>query len=121
MQKRTRKIKLPILILNLIIVGGVLGVFWLLGKQQKQTVTVAALAVNVRTGPGVEYEVSAQATQGQELAILKEENQWYQVTLPDKKTGWVASWLVEQKEASARTNLKAKVNTQDAALPLNLT
>lgn len=104
-----------LLIINLAIVVSVIWALFSLGNTS--SITVSALAVNVRTGPSIEYEVSAQAKQGDKLTVIKEENQWYEVRLNNQETGWVASWLVSQNDASATTNLSAKV-TEDK-LPLH--
>jgi hypothetical protein len=55
--------------------------------------------VNVRQGPGTGYPVAAKAVRGnansEPMTVLSQEGEWYQVSLPSGRTGWVASWLVE--------------------------
>jgi len=65
-------------------------------------VKVTGTAVNIRPGPGTDYEpVISKVFQGDELFITGQTGDWYQVTRlaeHDKPMGWVASWLVELQE-----------------------
>lgn len=78
--------------------------------------TVEATALNVRKGPGLDYKIQSQIKSGTKLAVLKKQKEWYQVTLPDGKTGWVASWLIGDKKTTPVTSIAATVNTQGAKL-----
>jgi N-acetylmuramoyl-L-alanine amidase len=51
-------------------------------------------SLNIRSGPGEQYSVVSKANCGQQLPILREENDWLAVRLPDGATGWIAGWLV---------------------------
>ncbi len=57
--------------------------------------------VNLRQGPGTSYPLLGTATKGnpdsEPMTVLAESGGWYQVRLPDARTGWVAGWLVEQR------------------------
>ncbi len=105
---------LIVLLINIAIIGIVLFAFFSLGKYE--IITVDTLALNVRTGPGVSYDIQAQVKKGENLTILKKQNQWYNVRLDDHSTGWVASWLVTKQSSSATTNVQASVNTQNTKL-----
>lgn len=78
-----------------------------------RNVDVDATVVNVRRGPGLAYGVEGQVTHGARLAILGEKNSWYRVRLPGNKVGWVASWLVNNNEA---TTGDAKTGVTTAAV-----
>ena len=83
-------------------------VFWALFSLGKDTgkanqLTVQTEAVNIRTGPGLDYEVMGQVKKGETLELLKEDQKWYNVRLSNKKTGWVASWLLNEQEATKTT------------------
>lgn len=52
-------------------------------------VSVAVEMLNVRTGPGLKYEVASLACRGQILKIYHESNGWLCVELPSGKLGWV--------------------------------
>ena len=59
--------------------------------------------VNLRQGPGTSYPLLGTATRGnpdsEPMTVLAESGGWYQVRLPDARTGWVAGWLVEEQGA----------------------
>lgn len=60
------------------------------------TVTVARNNVNIRTGPGTNFPVVTQVSQGTTLAVKDSAFGWYKVVLPDgNTTGWIANWLVD--------------------------
>ena len=103
-----------LLIANLLIVLLViLGISLL---KSSNTMTVEASVVNVRTGPGITYKVEQQVAKGSKLIILKEQSKWYHVELNDGSSGWVASWLIENKQTTPATNIAATVNTKDTKL-----
>lgn len=105
---------MKLILINILIVAGVLACFFYLGRYE--VVVVDSLALNVRTGPGMTYDIQAQAKKGQELTILEEKKQWYHVRLADNSTGWIASWLVSKGDSSPATNIQATVNTNDTKL-----
>ncbi len=55
--------------------------------------------VNLRQGPGTNFPLVGTATRGnpdsEPMTVLSQSGGWYQVSLPDGRTGWVAGWLVE--------------------------
>jgi uncharacterized protein YgiM (DUF1202 family) len=57
--------------------------------------------VNLRQGPGTSYPLVGTATRGkpdsEPMTVLAESGGWYQVRLPDSRTGWVAGRLVEER------------------------
>ncbi len=108
-QKRVKKPSkhLTLLLLNIMIVALVFLGIHLLSKST--ILTVEAAALNVRTGPGLDYGVQTQVKSGAKVAVLKKEKDWFQVTLPDGNTGWVASWLIEDDKNTPTTNIAAKV------------
>jgi len=63
----------------------------------KPVAVVEAEALNVRGGPGMEYDVLGQVKQGDKLEIVArtEKGDWLQVRLTDGKEGWVSAQLVE--------------------------
>lgn len=69
------------------------------------TVVINAAVVNVRTGPGLSYDIMSQVVENQKVQVIDEENEWYKVRISNDEIGWVASWLVDNLEISAATNL----------------
>lgn len=55
---------------------------------------VTGSQVNVRSGPGTANALAGNVNKGDELPVLAQNGDWYQVELPAGKTGWVAGWLV---------------------------
>ena len=56
--------------------------------------TVGNDMVNIRSGPDRTFSSVDTALPGERLAVLGEQNGWYQVSL-GAKTGWVAGWVVD--------------------------
>lgn len=57
-------------------------------------VVVNSSKVNLRSGPGMGYELVAQAANGEQMSILEQQDGWYKVNR-DGQTAWVAGWVVE--------------------------
>ncbi|QVI35971.1 N-acetylmuramoyl-L-alanine amidase [Lacticaseibacillus chiayiensis] len=49
---------------------------------------------NLRNAAGINAPVVEKLDKGTELTVIKQQDDWYQVTAPDGKTGFVASWTV---------------------------
>ncbi|GAB4262674.1 N-acetylmuramoyl-L-alanine amidase [Thermincola ferriacetica] len=65
-----------------------------LGTPTEKHGVVKGGIVNVRSGPGTTYPVAAKVTNGTRVRITRETAEWYKVTLPDGKEGWIAKYLV---------------------------
>jgi stage II sporulation protein P len=50
---------------------------------------------NLRSGPGLEYEIVAKAMPGESYPVVGLEGEWHQVALPSGDTAYVAGWVVE--------------------------
>jgi len=76
-------------------IGWVAG--WLLNDQTGDfaTAIVSEDVVNVRNGPGTNFARITQVKVGENLTVLKSENKWYLVKLPNGRQGWVANWLIQ--------------------------
>lgn len=69
---------------------------WLVNDEGPvQTGIVTGDEVNIRQGPDTNYSKIGQVKAGDSLPILKNENDWYLIKLPDESQGWIASWLVK--------------------------
>ena len=57
-------------------------------------VTILNPDTNVRKGPGTQHEIVKRVMAGEKHPIIGTEGDWFQIRLPDGKTGYVAGWLV---------------------------
>jgi SH3 domain protein len=53
-----------------------------------------SMTITMRTGPGTDRKITALLGVGQEVEILKSENEWTLVRLPNGKEGWVISRFI---------------------------
>ena len=83
-----------------------------------QQVVVQASVLNIRKGPGLAYDVSAQVKRGQKLTVISKRNEWYQVRISNNQVGWVASWLVKNTEVSATSYQVARVDSNNTPIYL---
>lgn len=58
------------------------------------TIINAGNGLNIRSGPGKEYDRVASATNGAKVNILGEENGWYKIVYSGNKTGYVSKEYV---------------------------
>ncbi len=56
---------------------------------------VAVAVLNARGGPGVNHGILTQLKQGTAAAVLKEQDGWFNVILPEGGQGWIAGWFTE--------------------------
>ncbi|MFD2369824.1 SH3 domain-containing protein [Brevibacillus sp. GCM10020057] len=58
---------------------------------------------NIRSGPGTEHAVVSHAQPGEKYAIVSKNGDWFQVTLGNGETGYIAGWLVSASGTPAVT------------------
>ena len=73
-------------------------------------VTVKEGFINVRGGAGMDYPIIAKVKEGEHFSVLENAGEWIKIQVNDEKEGWVAEWLVSQKDE----NLTSKGNTGSA-------
>jgi len=58
---------------------------------------VAATTINIRSGPGVKYEVTGQLKPNVTMPIVgrAEDSSWWQIQLSNGSSGWVANNVVK--------------------------
>ena len=95
------------LMLVLLFVG--LGSFGTVALANYTSVSISASIVNVRSGPGLSYDIMTQIQGGSSVNVLADKNEWYKVRLSDGRIGWVASWLINNTEIAATSELLATV------------
>ena len=64
-----------------------------------ESATVDSESLNVRSGPGLSYEVTATLNREQKVDILSTSGDWLEIKFGDK-TGWIASWYTVNTEKS---------------------
>jgi len=50
---------------------------------------------NVRTGPGTNHPILTKINPGTQIKAMGQQGNWYQVTLPDGRIGWIYTTLVQ--------------------------
>lgn len=68
-------------------------------SEEREFIRVTYKEVNLRAGPGLDYERVGILYEGETAQILErsgnEDNAWYKIALPDGNDGWIASWVVD--------------------------
>ena len=83
----------------LLILGTVLLMFLIRIPEARATTlgeaTILVETLNVRSGPGLDYERIGHIKEGETYPVLKEQERWYKLRLAEDLEGWVASWFVQ--------------------------
>lgn len=74
---------------------------------------IAIGSINVRSGPGLSYDVIDQLKQNDRVEVIASSGEWFQVKYKDR-TGWVASWLTASENKSATTQATEIISQTDA-------
>lgn len=56
----------------------------------EKKVMISGTTVNIRSGPGVKYKLITSLKKGTTLSYLKVSNNWFNIVLANKKSGWVS-------------------------------
>ncbi|MDN4607107.1 SH3 domain-containing protein [Sporosarcina highlanderae] len=82
-----------------------------------ETVIINTKSLNVRTGPGLTYPVTASLKMGDKVEIVSSSGDWHEIKV-GSRTGWIASWLVVDQRAvgSAKRTAVSKVNALNIRL-----
>lgn len=82
---------------------------------------ITADVLNVRNQNSLNGEIIGQVVEGDLVKVIREENNWYKVILPNQLEGWVAAWYVELMDETTKINyqkvekyLKGKTIVLDA-------
>lgn len=82
--------------------------------QSSNMTNIATDSVNVRSGPGLSYDVVDSLKRGEQVKIISTSDEWLQVKYKEQ-SGWIASWLtafphdgkntpIEQTEIISKTD-----------------
>lgn len=83
--------------LALLIISGSLWLASTAAAQEAEITATAYQTINVRSGPGTEFDIVGQVAQGDTVPVTGRDGQdarWYQVALEDGAVGWVSSFTV---------------------------
>lgn len=76
-----------------------------------KTVTIDSEFINVRTGPGLTFEVTDKLYRGDRVKVKSTSGEWMQITFANG-TGWIASWLTAQSDANGTgTTIVSRVSS----------
>lgn len=73
-----------------------------------RTVIVNIPSLNVRSGPATTHSIVGELTKGEWLEVVEENGDWLHIK-GKQVTGWVASWLVEEKKNETPSAEKAYI------------
>jgi N-acetylmuramoyl-L-alanine amidase len=68
----------------------------ILAENSKVVINVDSL--NVRSGPGLSYNLVSSVNRNEEYEVLAKDGEWIQIKISNSIKGWVASWLVTEKK-----------------------
>jgi len=87
-----------------IFIGLVAGFTTILATHNTAVVNIAN--VNIRKGPGMRYGVTDSTTRGTKVHIMRRKDNWLYVRYADHQFGWIASWLVNEKNQQLKRTTK---------------
>lgn len=111
--KKRKKQTRSLLLFQIIIVA--ISCFIIFNLQSTESVKVTANVINVRETPTKESKIITQKKVGDQLTVIGEKNLWYEVKLSNHRTGWIASWLVDDTTKGSQLNKTAFI-TKDTPL-----
>ena len=68
--------------------------FWVQPVFAKTHYITDIVKITLRTGPGVDHRVMAMVKSGQPVEVIRPDDEWTLIRLPDGKEGWVLSRLL---------------------------
>ncbi|MGI6607163.1 MAG: SH3 domain-containing protein [Peptococcia bacterium] len=76
-----------------------------------KNVKVTGSTLNLRKGPGTNYNKAGEVSAGQILPVIAEQNSWYKVRISGLGYAWVAGWYTEVVSTGNTGNTGAAGNT----------
>lgn len=68
------------------------------------TVKIAVPTANIRSEPIRTAAMIAQVNRGESFQVLSEKYGWYEIQLPNGKTGWIAGYIVIKQSTSGKSS-----------------
>ncbi|WP_417899465.1 SH3 domain-containing protein [Bacillus haimaensis] len=69
-------------------------------KKGSSSATISVSGLNVRSEPNLNGKILDQISQGTDVKIISERNNWCEIEYANGNTGWVAGWFLERKSLS---------------------
>lgn len=66
-------------------------------KKGSSSATISVSGLNVRSEPNLNGKILDQISQGTDVTIISERNNWCEIEYANGNTGWVAGWFLERK------------------------
>lgn len=67
-----------------------------------ETKIVDAHNLNMRSGPGLTYDVLLKLKKGEEVEVVSTSGEWHEIKYANQ-TGWIASWLTKDQNVTAQS------------------
>lgn len=71
------------------------------------------MKITFRTGPGIGHKVLDEVPSGEQVEVLRTQNTWSEVQLPDNRTGWVLTRFLTQDRPKTLQLRQAKEKAAD--------
>ncbi len=89
---------------------------------------ITGSTVNIRSGPGLSYNVTGSLKKGKKVTIVSESGEWLKIST-GSETGWIAAWLARKTSSAAKNvsgqtavssvdhlNIRAQANLSSSVL-----
>ena len=115
-----------------ILLTGILLFAWPFAVEAQTRYIKDVISITFRTGPGGDHKVLENLESGQQVRLLKVENGWANIRLPEGETGWVLNQYLTadkpyrlqldelKKEHAALAEKADKLDAENAALKTEL-
>ncbi|RAK17315.1 N-acetylmuramoyl-L-alanine amidase [Anoxybacillus vitaminiphilus] len=74
---------------------------------ETRTATITVAHLNVREGPGLHYKVIKRVNKGETYAVIEQKNDWIQLRLNAKETGWISLPYASSSASATETAVSA--------------
>lgn len=104
---------------NFLIVVGllfILSIISIVFMASEQMVTVQGSSINVRSGPGLSYDLVSEISPETRLHVVDRKGEWLKVISETDQVGWTPSWLFNQGQKSSGQSAEAVVSQSEANL-----
>lgn len=86
-----------------------------------ESVSVKSDNINVRTGPGTNYQIAMELFAGYPLQVIEKQGEWLKIVDFEKDSGWIHASLVDSGttvivNATSSVNMRAEASTSSAVI-----